>query len=182
MKMKIKIFYYFIFNSILFVSSFKCGHDKIQIIPKILNDSIIKDNKTRRLDSPHSISFFVDYTQMDYDKYGNDEYRNFLKSSINSTLKIFSELLKVKNFRGIRFSEPINCYKITKYSQSIITGVDDDIILVPIIDPTLEDGVLAASGACYILKYMNKTPVKIFKIFRIMIHEAALLFLPLFYR
>ena len=64
--MKAKILYFFILILSLFsISSFECGHDKIKTIPKILKGSIIKDNKTRRLDSYHSISFFVDYSQLD---------------------------------------------------------------------------------------------------------------------
>ena len=54
-----------------------------------------------RLDSYHSISFFVDYTQMDKGVYGSLEYRNFLKTSNKSTLKIFSELIKVKRSKYI---------------------------------------------------------------------------------
>ena len=137
--------------SLLF--SFKCGHDKIKKPPKILNDSIIiDDDSTRKLDdSYHSISFFIDYTQMNYNAYGTSDYRNFIKNSINSTIKVFSELLKVKRSGRISINNPAGCSrKITRYDSSITTGVDYDIILIPIIDPTLEDGVDAAASACYL--------------------------------
>ena len=151
--MKDNIFYFFIlfFNLSLVVFSFKCGHDKIKKIPKIINDSIISDNKNRRLDSYHSISFFVDYTQMDKGEYGSLEYRNFLKTSINSTLKIFSELIKVKRSKYIAIPAPTNCTnKITDYNINITIGIDYDIILIPIIDPSLGDNIDAAASACYL--------------------------------
>ena len=147
--MKLKIFYLFIFFIFSFVFSFKCGHEKIKMKPKVLNNSLIEDNKTRRLDSYHPISFFVDYTQMD--KYENKTYVNFLKSSINATLKIFSELIKVKRSHKIAIGNPNSCYKlITDYNKIITTGVDYDVILIPIIDSTLEEGIDAAAAACYV--------------------------------
>ena len=118
--MKYNIFYFLIvFFNLSLVFSFKCGHDKIKKIPKIINDSIISDNKNRRLnDSYHSISFFVDYTQMDNEKYGSLEYRNFLKASINSTLEIFSELIKVKRSKYIAIPNPTYCSnEITDYDK-----------------------------------------------------------------
>ena len=151
--MKYNIFYFLIvFFNLSLVFSFKCGHDKIKKIPKIINDSIISDNKNRRLnDSYHSISFFVDYTQMDNEKYGSLEYRNFLKTSINSTLKIFSELIKVKRSKYIAIPNPTNCSnKITDYDKKITIGVDYDIILIPIIDPSLGDNIDAAASACFL--------------------------------
>ena len=153
------IFYFFIFIfSFSLIYSFKCGHNKIKKIPKILNDSIIKDNKNRKLDSYHSISFFVDYTQMDYDSYGSIEYRNFLKSSINSTLKIFSELIKVKRSTKIAIQDPKSCIEkyINVYDKNIQIGVDYDIILIPIIDPTLDDNIDAAASACFLNKEDNR--------------------------
>ena len=75
--MKLKIFFLFIFFIFSFVFSFKCGHEKIKMKPKVLNNSLIEDNKIRRLDSYHPISFFVDYTQMD--KYENKTYVGFFK-------------------------------------------------------------------------------------------------------
>ena len=57
--MKSKILNFFILIlSLSLIFSFKCGHEKIKIKPKILNNSYIKDNKTRRLDSYNPISFF----------------------------------------------------------------------------------------------------------------------------
>ena len=149
--MKSKILNFFILIlSLSLIFSFKCGHEKIKIKPKILNNSYIKDNKTRRLDSYHPISFFVDYTQMD--KYENKEYINFLKSSIDDTLKLFHELIKVKRTRKIRINDPKVCTEsITDYNKIITTtGVDYDIILIPIIDRTLDIGIDAAAAACYI--------------------------------
>jgi leishmanolysin len=136
--------------SLLF--SFKCGHDKIKKAPKILNDSIIKNDSTRRLDdSYHPISFFVDYTQINYDGYGTSEYINFIKNSIDSTLEVFSNLIKVKRSKKLIFSQPIKCTKeITRYDNSLVKGVDVDIVLIPIIDPDLDDEVDAAASACYL--------------------------------
>ena len=159
--MAIKILYYFIlFLNFSLLFSFKCGHDKIKKTPKILNDSFIKNNSTRRLDdSYHSISFFVDYSQIEYDGYGTKEYINFIKKSIDSTLEVFSNLLKVKRSEKISISKPYECTdEITKYDSSIVRGVDNDIILVPIIDPYLEDGVDAAASACY-LAPNDKRPI-----------------------
>jgi hypothetical protein len=109
--MAIKILYYFIlFLNFSLLFSFKCGHDKIKKAPKILNDSIIKNDSTRRLDdSYHPISFFVDYTQINYDGYGTSEYINFIKNSIDSTLEVFSNLLKVKRSKKLIFSRPDYC-------------------------------------------------------------------------
>ena len=157
--MKTKTLYYLIlFLNFSLLFSFKCGHDKIKKPPKILNDSIITNDSNRKLDdSYHSISFFIDYTQMNYDSYGTSEYRNFIKKSIDSTTKVFSELLKVKRSGKISISQPTGCYKsITRYNPSIKTGVDYDIILIPIIDPTLEDGVDAAASACYLSSSDNR--------------------------
>ena len=155
--MKNKILYFFIFILSLFlVYSFKCGHDKIEHIPKILNDSLI-NGKNRLLDTYQSISFFVDYTQMEYDQYGDTEYRNFLKTAIEKTLNIFSELIKVKSSGKLIIENPTDCSKkITVYDNSILTGIYSDIILVPIIDPTLENGVDAAASACFIRTSDNR--------------------------
>ena len=139
----------FFFLSI-FSFSFKCGHDKIKKIPKIANDSLIENNKRRLDDTYHSISFFVDYTQLDRDS-ADSTYKNFLKSAIESTLKIFSELIKVKRTKNLVFKNPAECSdKITYFNNQITTGVDRDIILFPIIDRTLESGVDAAASACYV--------------------------------
>ena len=155
--MKYKILYFFIFFNLSFVFSFKCGHEKIKIKPKILNNSFIEDNKTRRLDSYHPISFFVDYTQMD--KFENTTYIDFLKSSINETLKLFSELIKVKRSQKIVIPNPTKCYSlITDYNKNITIGVDYDIILYPIIDPTLDEGVEAAASSCFLNKE-DKRPI-----------------------
>ena len=157
--MKIKTLYYLIlFLNFSLLFSFKCGHDKIKKPPKILNDSIITNDSNRKLDdSYHSISFFIDYTQMNYDSYGTSEYRNFIKKSIDSTTKVFSELLKVKRSGKISISQPTGCSRrITRYDQSIVNGVDYDIILIPIIDPTLEDGVDAAASACFLSSSDNR--------------------------
>ena len=156
--MSFKILYYFIlFLNFSLLFSFKCGHDKIKQTPKILNDSIIINNSTRRLDSYHSISFFVDYTQMDSDGYGTSSYRSFIKNSISTSLKVFSELLKVKRSGKLSISRPTECSsKITKYDSSIKNGVDYDIILIPIIDPNLEDGVDAAASACFLEPSTNR--------------------------
>ena len=159
--MAIKILYYFIlFLNFSLLFSFKCGHDKIKKTPKILNDSFIKNDSTRRLDeSYHSISFFVDYSQIEYDGYGSKEYINFIKKSIDSTLDVFSNLLKVKRSGKLSISNPKDCTdEITTYDRSIVSGVDNDIILVPIIDPTLEDGVDAAASSCY-LTSSEKRPI-----------------------
>ena len=135
-----------------FSFSFKCGHDKIKQIPKIINNSLVKNNTTRRLDTYHPISFFIDYTQMEKDSIGDSTYINFLKSAINSTLEIFENLIKVKRTEKLVFDTSLNCYKKIKYydNQLTTTGVDYDIVLIPIIDPTLGDGVDAAASACYL--------------------------------
>jgi hypothetical protein len=151
--MATKILYYFIlFLNFSLLFSFKCGHDKIKKAPKILNDSIIKNDSTRRLDdSYHPISFFVDYTQINYDGYGTSEYINFIKNSIDSTLEVFSNLIKVKRSKKLIFSQPIKCTKeITRYDNSLVKGVDVDIVLIPIIDPDLDDEVDAAASSCYL--------------------------------
>ena len=52
--MATKMLYYFIlFLNFSLLFSFKCGHDKIKKAPKILNDSIIKNDSTRRLDDSY---------------------------------------------------------------------------------------------------------------------------------
>ena len=135
-----------------FSFSFKCGHDKIKKIPKIINNSLVKNNTNRRLDTYHPISFFIDYTQMEKDSIGDSTYINFLKSAINSTLEIFENLIKVKRTEKLVFNTSLNCYEKIKYydNQLTTTGVDYDIVLIPIIDPTLGDGVDAAASACYL--------------------------------
>ena len=152
------MYYLILFLNFSLLFSFKCGHNKINKPPKILNDSIIINDATRQLDeSYHSISFFVDYTQMDYDGYGTPNYINFLKNSIDSTLQVFSELLRVKRSGKLSISNPLECSsKIKKYEQSIKNGVDYDIILIPIIDPTLQDGVDAAASACFLSSLDNR--------------------------
>ena len=150
MKIK-KIFLLIIFFTFSF--SFKCGHDKIKTTPKIVKNSFIRDNKTRRLDNTyHPISFYVDYTQFDYYYgYRTTEYNQFLKSVINSTLEIFSKLIKVKRTGKISIPKPTNCTKkIYKYSNEVIKGVDNDIILYPIIYSNLEKGVQAAAMSCFL--------------------------------
>ena len=135
-----------------FSFSFKCGHDKIKKIPKIINNSIVKNNSTRCLDDTyHPISFFIDYTQMEKDSIGDSTYINFLKSAIDSTLETFRNLIKVKRTEKLLFSSP-DCYEKIKYydNQITTTGVDYDIILIPIIDPSLGEGVDAAASACYL--------------------------------
>ena len=64
MKINNKIIYIFILCFYLSFS-FKCGHDIIKKAPEIINITNSKNNKSRRLDSYHPISFYVDYTQME---------------------------------------------------------------------------------------------------------------------
>ena len=154
--MKIQnIFLMIIFFTFSF--SFKCGHDKIKTIPKIVNNSIIRDNKTRRLDNIyHPISFYVDYTQFDK-SYVNNEYKKFLKSAINSTLEIFSNLIKVKRTGKISIPNPTECsFRIKNYSRLVKEGVDNDVILYPIIDKNLEEGVTAAAISCFLDEEDNR--------------------------
>lgn len=135
---------------------FKCGHDKIKKAPKILNITIPQNDKSRRLDSYHPISFYVDYTQMENDQINynlNSSYINFLKSALQLSLEIFSELLQVKLNGNTVIKEPDKCgEKIKYYNNQIKSGVDNDIILVPIIDKTLDIDVLAAAAACFLNK------------------------------
>ena len=146
------------FSLSIFSFSFKCGHDKIKQIPKIANDSLIENNKRRLDDTFHPISFFVDYSQMDNDS-ANSTYKNYLKEVINSTLEIFSELIKVKRTKNLKFTNPRNCSsRITYYDNQLTTGIDYDIVLFPIIDPTLEEGVDAAASSCF-LDPSNKRPI-----------------------
>jgi len=146
--MKAKIFVILSIVSLSF--SFKCGHDKYKKIPKIEHTSSeIQNDKTRRLDSAHSMSFFVDYTQLDRDNVSNS-YKKFLKETIEDTLKLFSELLKVRRTSKISIKNPLDCYnEIKYYDKSIQNGVDKDLILIPIITK-LDAGVLASGGSCYL--------------------------------
>ena len=88
---------------------------------------------------------------MEKDSIGDSTYINFLKSAIDSTLEIFRNLIKVKRTEKLLFSSP-DCYEKIKYydNQITTTGVDYDIILIPIIDPSLGEGVDAAASACYL--------------------------------
>ena len=154
--MKAKIFVILSIVSLSF--SYKCAHDKYKKIPKILNTSSdIEDNKTRRLDSYHSMSFFVDYTQLDRDSVSNS-YKIFLKEAISSTLNLFSELLKVKRTKKISIKNPFECSEYIKYyDKSIEKGVDKDIILIPIIDETL--GFTLASATSCFLNHDDHRPI-----------------------
>jgi leishmanolysin len=145
------LYYFILFLNFSLLFSFKCGHDLIKQTPKILNYSTTSNNSTRRLDSYHPISFFVDYTQMDSDTAVTPEYKGFIKESINSSLQVFSELLKVKRSGNLKIQNPGGCNsKITKFNESILTGIDYDIILIPIIDESLPEGVDAAATACFL--------------------------------
>lgn len=136
--------------------SFKCGHNQIKKPPKIVNNSIIKNNnKTRNLETYHPISFYIDYSTMDkyFINFPNEPYQNFLKSAINSTLEIFSQLLKVKRKGNLRIPPPYECSgKINYYNREIREGIDNDIIIFPIIDRYLDDGVDAAASGCFLNK------------------------------
>ena len=56
---------------------------------------------------------------MEYEQYVDTEYRNFLKTAIEKTLNIFSELIKVKNTGIISLRDPTGCSKkITIYRQT----------------------------------------------------------------
>ena len=140
--------------------SFKCGHDAIKKAPKILNLTTSQNNKSRRLNSYHPISFYVDYTQMENDQINynlSSSYVNFIKSSLQLSLELFSELLKVKRNGNIKIKNPEECdEKIKYYNNKIKSGVDNDIILIPIIDKTLGFDVLAAASSCYLSAEDNR--------------------------
>ena len=159
-KMKIKIFLFLILF-FTFSYSFKCGHDELKTIPpKIVNNSINKDNNNRRLDTYHPISFYVDYSHFDTLKLftKNDKILPFYKEAINSTLEIFSKLIKVKRKGNIKIpSDYGTCSsKISTYNSQLVRGVDNDVILITIIDDTLTSA--AAASVCY-LDEEDKRPI-----------------------
>ena len=89
----------------------------------------------------------------------NSSHINFLKSALSLTLELFSELLQVKRNGNIVIKEPNKCTeKIKFYNNQIKSGVDNDIILVPIIDKNLGSGTLAAASSCY-LNNEDKRPI-----------------------
>ena len=152
--MKIKIFLILILF-FTFSYSFKCGHDELKTNPpKIVNNSINNDNNNRRLDTYHSISFYVDYSHLDALKLYKslEKIIPFFKEAINSTLKIFSKLIKVKRKGKIKIpSNYETCSShIFTYNRHLVEGVDNDVILIPIIDSTLNSE--AAAVACYLDK------------------------------
>ena len=156
-----KIFYFQVLTFIIYISysfSHKCVHERYMKPLKKLDDSNIIENSTRKLDNgAQPISFFVDYTLFDKDTSVDSSYKTFLKSAINSTLNIFKELIKVKYKVKFLISNPKECYPlITDYDKKITQVVEDDIILVPLIDPTLEKGIEAAAFSCFILGPVNR--------------------------
>ena len=156
--MKIKIFLILILF-FTFSYSFKCGHDELKTIPpKIINNSINKDNNNRRLDTYHPISFYVDYSHFDtlklFTKY--DKILPFYKEAINSTLEIFSKLIKVKRKGNIKIpSDYGTCSsKISTYDSQLVLGVDNDVILIPIIDSTITSE--AEASVCFLDEEDNR--------------------------
>ena len=151
MKINNKILY-LIALSFSLCFSFKCGHDAIKKAPKILNLTTSRNNKSRRLNSYHPISFYVDYTQMENDQINynlSSSYVNFIKSSLQLSLELFSELLKVKRNGNIKIKNPEKCFeKIKYYNNKILSGVDNDIILIPILDKTLN--AQAGASPCFL--------------------------------
>ena len=66
-------------------------------------------------------------------------------------MDLFSELLQVKRNRNIVIKNPEKCSeKIKYYNEQIKSGVDNDIILIPVIDKTLDIVVQAAASACFL--------------------------------
>ena len=112
-----KIIYLFILNVYLSFS-FKCGNDIIKKAPEIISITNSQNNKSRRLDSYHPISFYADYTQMENDQINyklNVSYINFLKSSLQLSLDLFNELLQVKRNGNIVIKNPEKCSEKIKY-------------------------------------------------------------------
>lgn len=65
-------------------------------------------------------------------------------------MDLFSELLQVKRNGNIVIKNPEKCSKRIKcYNEQIKSGVDNNIILIPVIDKTLDTGVLAAETSCF---------------------------------
>ena len=168
----VKFYFILIFLFFSKIYCFKCGSNKLNIKPKIIN----LNKNLRNLDSEnrtnHSIKFYIDYEIIEKQKNSNindtiisSKYISFIKSTFNKTIKIFEKLLNVSSIQSVYIEDEDlknmyyyglnNILNESSLSKILNKNINADIIIVPFIYP-LEETVDAAAFTYLIDIYANR--------------------------
>lgn len=97
-------------------------------------------------DEYNNIRIFVDYTSLDRQLSGNQNQLESIKKVIDQTVKMYQNLLMVKPLsRKIRVS---SCGDAIISNRVLNEGVDADIVIFPLYDTTMSEGVEAFASSC----------------------------------
>ena len=143
---------------IVYTISFKCGHDLLaNIKPKILDlGNSTNNNKTRKLDAstPYEpIRFYIDDTQIKSQVSSTISltYIQEILEALKSAISMFESILKVQRSDSVFVSVPSPGIGLNVISDAVKTGVAADVIIFPLFNDDLPNGVEAAASAMYYL-------------------------------
>ena len=129
----------------------RCGTDFMNIRPyKINNDRV---NENRRLSTNYSpIKIKVDYTQLKY-QINNNQIFSFYEEVFQDVSNYFNALLSVQHI-NVELDKSLinnNC-EISKIGKGVEKWLyENDVVIFPYIDFSLEEEILAAATACLVL-------------------------------
>ena len=133
------------------IYSFKCGTDNLKLKHLILN-STKTDDKRRLAKSYTPIKIGVDYTPFTKPTSMSTSTYNKVKSYIDDTIKEFQKFLKVQH-EDFDLSNQLS--ELKEYCDLNSVGsnyknflIDNDVIIFPSFDSTLDKSILAAATFC----------------------------------
>jgi len=146
-----------ILSSISEILSFKCGADQLKLKPKELkydNETSNKISKKVTAASYTPIKIGMDYTSFTRPSSMSTTDFNTVRSIIEETLKEFQKFLKIQHvdldLDGARDTIMDGCDLTTIGSDYSNFLINNDVIVFPSFNNELDQGVLAAAGACLI--------------------------------
>ena len=146
------IFSFFLLNSLDIILSWKCGADQIKIKPAAIPPSMEQKNRRLIYSTTNPIKIIADYSNLRATGSVNTETLNRIKNLLDQTCEEFGRFIKVEHI-NVELAGNENLIK--EQCQINNLGVDyqnflikNDLVIFPLFDETLGNGVLAAAALC----------------------------------
>ena len=159
--MKTVSFFLFILNAIFSISSYPCGHSRLQknkTINFINYTNTENESKLRNTAEYHPLEFFIDYTNfVAFNPSVSQSYQRKMKQAITKATETLGKILSVAFHQ--QFSTNLKeCDDELKYNEFIATS--KDVLLIPLIktQQDLGENVIASASAC-LLESKTKRPI-----------------------
>ena len=159
--MKLITYFTILLSIIGIILTSKCGYNQVfkdkKPIPIDTSDAP-KSTKRNLVSSSHPIEFYIDSSSINAQNLVSASYANRMKEVLQSTVDIFSSLLKVTNDKKLEINFPEKCDE-TLITSPPLSNIDADIIIYPVIVSQQDlggEGVIAAATACYLDRSNNR--------------------------